>query len=112
MTTSRPSAWAVLEQALLQRRPVAVRYQGRERILCPHVLGYKNGRPRVLAYQAGGATSRGRLPEDPRQRWRSMFVDEIEDPVLKDGPWQSAPNYSPSTSGIDDVEIAIDQPEN
>ncbi|MEA2589578.1 MAG: hypothetical protein QOH66_2505, partial [Actinomycetota bacterium] len=53
-----------------------------------------------------------RLPDDPRQRWRSMFVDEVEDPVLKDGPWQSAPNYSPSTSGIDEVEIAIDQPEN
>ena len=109
MTTSRPSAWAVLEQALLQRKPVAVRYQGRERILCPHVLGYKNGRPRVLAYQAGGATSQGRLPDNPRQRWRSLLVDEIEDPRLVDGPWESADNYSTSTNGIDEVALAINR---
>ena len=109
MTTSRPAAWAVLEQALLQRRPVAVRYQGRDRVLCPHVLGYKNGRRRVLAYQAGGATSQGRLPDNPRQRWRSLLVDEIEDPRLVDGPWESADNYSTSTNGIDEVAIAINR---
>jgi hypothetical protein len=106
-STSRPAAWSVLEQALLQRRPVAVRYQGKDRVLCPHVLGYKNGRPRVLAYQAGGATSKGRLPDDPRQRWRSLLVDEVEDPRLVDGPWESADNFSTSTNGIDEVAIAI-----
>ena|ERR1700730_4583149 len=109
---NRPPAWSVLEQALMQRRPVTVRYQGHDRVLCPHALGWKNGRPKVMAYQAGGTTSHGRLPDDPRQRWRSLFVDEIEDPVLNDGPWQSAPNYSSSANGIDDVEIAIDQPNN
>ena len=98
----RPPAWAVLEQALLQRRPVRARYHGTERLLCPHALGWKNARPKVLSYQAGPA-----LPPDPRQRWRSMFVDEIEEPVISDGPWETADNYSPGTNGIDDLEISV-----
>src|SRR5712691_4479178 len=40
----RPQAWAVLEQALTEKRPVALRYHGPDRILCPHAIGWKNGR--------------------------------------------------------------------
>lgn len=36
----------------------------------------------MLAYQAGGATSSGPLPAHTHQRWRTMFTDEIEDPIL------------------------------
>jgi len=99
----RPPAWAVLEQALLERRPVRARYHGTDRVLCPHALGWKNARPKVLSYQAGPAG----LPAEPRQRWRSMFVDEIEDPVITDARWETADNYSPATNGIDDLEISV-----
>jgi len=37
--TPRPPAWAVIEQAVLQRRPVQARYLGHQRLLCPHALG-------------------------------------------------------------------------
>jgi len=107
MTVTRPPAWAVLEQGLVQRRPVAARYHGQQRLLCPHALGWRNGRPKVLAYQADGATSHGGLPVDPRQRWRSMFIDEIEDPTISDAPWQTADNYTPDTNGINELEIDI-----
>lgn len=105
MTTSpsRPPAWPVLEQAILQRRPVRARYHGTERLLCPHALVWKNGRRKLLSYQAGTTTT----PSAPRQRWRSMFVDEIERPVISDGPWETADNYSPRTIGIDDLELSI-----
>jgi len=76
--TSSP-AWAVLVRALDQRRPVHARYHGRDRVLCPHVLGWKNGRPKVLAYQSQGTTSSGTLPRQSEHRWRSLFVDEIEE---------------------------------
>ncbi|MGH9009911.1 MAG: hypothetical protein ACRDYF_08720 [Acidimicrobiia bacterium] len=106
---SRPPAWAVLQRALTQKTPVRVRYHGNERVLCPHVLGWKNGRPKVLAYQAGGTTSQGALPDDPQQRWRSMFIDEVEDAIIAEGPWawETADNYSQTSNCIDDLEIAI-----
>jgi hypothetical protein len=100
----------VLERALIDRRPVRVRYHGQERIVCPHLLGWKNGRAKVLSYQSDGATSQGRLPHDPRHSWRSMFVDEVEDPVITDHSWQTALNYSPETNCIDQLEIAVRAP--
>jgi hypothetical protein len=108
VTPTRPSVWATLAQALTERRPVRARYHGTERILCPHALGWKNGRPKVLSYQAGGTTSQGPLPVASRQRWRSMFVDEIEEAVIiTDQPWETAPNYSHNTNCIDEMELAI-----
>ncbi len=104
---SRPPAWAALERALTERRPVRARYHGTERVLCPHALGWKRARAKVLSYQAGSSTEDGRRPDDPRQRWRSMFVDEIEDPVITDSRWETADNYSPETNGIDDLEISV-----
>lgn len=105
---SRPPAWAALERSLVEHKPVRVHYHGRERVLCPHVLGWKNGRAKVLSYQAGGTTSRGALPDDPSQRWRSMFVDEIDDPVIVNGPWETADNHSRYSNGIDDIEVHVD----
>ena len=106
-TRHRPPAWAVLEQGLLQRRPVAASYHDQPRLLCPHALGWKNGRAKVLAYQADGTTSTGGLPADPAQRWRSMFIDEIDNPAITDDPWQTADNYTSATNGIDQLDIDI-----
>jgi hypothetical protein len=36
-----------------------------------------------------------------------MFVDEIQDPVIIDGPWQTADNYRHGANSIEDVEIEI-----
>jgi hypothetical protein len=108
MNSTRPAAWAVLERALTERRPVQVSYHGQQRLLCPHALGWKNGRPKVLSYQAAGTTSTGPLPPDPRQRWRSMFIDEIQEPIIVDGTWETADNYTSHSNAIDQLETAID----
>jgi len=100
--TTRPPAWAVLEQGLLKRRPVQASYHGHLRLLCPHALGWKNGRAKVLAYQAGGESSHGPLTAEPTQRWRSMFIDGLKEVVTTDQPWQTADNYIPDPSGIFD----------
>lgn len=97
----------MLAQGLIQRRPVTARYHGKQRLLCPHALGWKNGRAKLLAYQADGTTSHGAPATDPRQRWRTMFIDEIEDPAMTDDPWQTADNYTPNSNGIDQLELDI-----
>lgn len=41
----------------------------------------------MLAYQFGGQSSSSLArPED---RWRCMYLDEISDIALRDGPWHS-----------------------
>jgi hypothetical protein len=38
-----------------------------------------------------------------------MFVDEIQDAVITDQPWQTADNYSPTTTGISDLRIEVNR---
>ncbi len=109
MTTASPTqistAWTVLADALTQRRAVRARYHGHDRVLCPHLLGWKHGRPKLLAYQSDGTTSAGPNPL-PQQRWRSLFVDEIEQISLAaDHPWQTAGNYTADSNCVDRVAL-------
>ena len=104
----RPAAWTILARAIHERRTVRARYHGHERLLCPHVLGWKNGRAKVFAYQTAGSTSSGALPQVSSDRWRSLFVDEIEDPtIVPDACWDTADNYTPHSNGIDEVEVLV-----
>jgi hypothetical protein len=114
-TTSTPApAWAVLEAALRQRRPVLVSYHGRQRLVCPHAMGWKDNRPMLLAYQSGGQTSTGALPADPRKRWRCLLIDDIDNVVVADtaSSWGTADNYNASHPfpAIDEVTVAITEP--
>jgi len=69
MTTTTPTpTWQLLHEALTTRRRVQIHYHGHDRIICPHVLGWKNNRPKVLAYQIDATTSHGPLPDDPNHR--------------------------------------------
>ncbi|MGH9177053.1 MAG: hypothetical protein ACRD0N_00665 [Acidimicrobiales bacterium] len=103
----RPPAWDLLAEAITQRRCVEADYHGHARLLCPHLLGWKHGRARVLSYQAAGSTSRGSLSADRRQRWRWMFVDEIDGATMTDDPWQSADNYRPGGTGVETIAVAV-----
>lgn len=105
----RPPAWGVLARALSERRPVWARYHGHERLLCPHVLGWKGLRAKLLAYQAAGATSSGQVPSAAGQAWRSMFVDEIDHVVFSGRGWLSAANYCDDAAriGMDCVEVRV-----
>ena len=110
-TAAPPIAWAPLEAALRQRRPVLLGYHGRQRLVCPHALGWKNTRPMLLAYQTGGETTAGTLHADPRKRWRCLFVDEVDSVAAADPAcvWGTADNYDPAHPFhvIDEVAIAI-----
>jgi hypothetical protein len=101
----RPPGWDLLEQAIAQRQTIKARYHGRDRLLCPHLLGWRNGRAKLLSYQL--STGADTPTDDPRQQWRAMFVDELVDPLITDDPWLSAPNYTANATGIDVIEIAV-----
>ncbi|MGH9059182.1 MAG: hypothetical protein ACRDZY_06660 [Acidimicrobiales bacterium] len=53
------------------------------------------------------ASRTGQLP-GKHQRWRSMFVDEIEHPALTDDRWETADNsHSPHSNCIDHLAAHI-----
>jgi hypothetical protein len=98
-----PTAWNVLHQALAAGRALRAGYHDRLRIICPHALAWKNGRPKVLVYQTDIL---GPHTHDPRG-WRSLFIDEIQHLAISNDPWATGPNYTPHTTGIDALTVAI-----
>lgn len=102
-TTNAAATWALLKAALTNQRRVHIHYQGHDRVICPHILGWKNNEPRVLAYQLAGTTSQGPVPNDPTRRWRSMNIADIDHATIIDGDWQTAPNYTAATNTIDTI---------
>lgn len=79
-----------LKAAILHRRCVKLQAQGSRRELCPHALGYKDKRAKVLAFQYGGGSASG-LPVGGG--WRTFFVDDIEWADVAEGAWRSGDDY-------------------
>jgi len=77
--------------------------------MCPHVIGHKRGKPKVLLYQFGGTSSSGLGAIGSHENWRCAFVDELEDVVVRlaNGSWCSADDYSLKQSCIDDIDVAV-----
>ena len=71
-----PEVYAILREAVLAKQPVAAIYEGRQRFMCPHILGWNDARqPQVVSYQYGGDSStgldkKGRRATGVAWRWR------------------------------------------
>jgi hypothetical protein len=60
--------------AILDHRMVRIRYQGRDRLLEPHLMGlHEAGEPLLVAYQTGGDSRSGDLPG-----WRTFITTSID----------------------------------
>ncbi len=95
----------ILRQAIISRRCVRVRTSGFERDICPHALGFKDGSPRVLAYQYSGSSISGLAPGG---QWRAFFVRDIEEASLINGHWRSGSNLVAKVEAcLDRVEYSV-----
>lgn len=99
------NAYDVLREAVLAKSQVACMYHGYPREMCPHVIGTKNGREKVLSFQFGGGSST-RLPAGGE--WRCMFVDEIADVRTQDGPWHTGHGHTQPQTCVDTVDVEVD----
>lgn len=63
---------ALLRVAIVQRRLLRFEYDGRPRIAEPHLYGTIGGVLHLQAFQVGGLSASGRLPE-----WRLFAVEKI-----------------------------------
>ena len=102
------ATYDIIENAIRNRQQVTAIYRGRERKLCPHILGRKNGQERLFAYQFAGSSKSGLdyISGSP-SNWRCMFLDELENVESKDGDWYTAENYTRTPRCIDTIYVAV-----
>ncbi len=99
------NSYAILRQAIIDKQQVTCTYQSFHREICPHVIGMKNGREKVLSFQFAGDSSRG-LP--PHGEWRCMFVDQVQDAMARQGPWHTGGSHTQPQTCVDDVDVEVD----
>jgi hypothetical protein len=101
-----PSAtYKVFQKAIATRKQVVCVYQGLEREVCPILLGHTDGEEKVLVWQFGGYTSKGRVRRPGE--WKCLSLAGISKPVLRDGPWQSGGSHRSAQSCVADVEYDV-----
>ena len=100
--------YELLRLAAIRRQPVAAMYDGRPRLLCPHVLGRKAGQRHAFVYQFGGSSSRS-LPTVPERLgvWRCLAVEKLSQVALREGEWHSEPRSRRQTC-IDEIDFDVD----
>jgi hypothetical protein len=99
------TAYALIRQAILAKKIIRAIYQKKVRVMCPHVLGKKNGRERALFYQFAGASSQSLGPVGDSKNWRCLFVDQLSNVSIEDGDWHSAPNDSRPQECVDQIDV-------
>ena len=100
---------ARVRAAILHRRPIAALYRGRQRLLCPHLLGWnRQRRLQILCYQYGGDSESGLQPVGSSDNWRCLAVDNLSHVELLDDSWRTAENRSRPQNCIEEVELDVD----
>jgi len=104
--------YELLRLAAVRRQAVSAIYDGRPRLLCPHVLGRKSGRLHALFYQFGGSSNSG-LPVAPEGvgDWRCFALEKLNQVEVRAGAWHTERRARRQTC-IDEVDFDADaQPE-
>ena len=102
------TAYDVIHDAVVNRKVIRAIYHAHERVMCPHLLGTKNGRPQALFYQFAGHSSSRLDPDGSMNNWRCMFVDELSNIRSEDGTWHTAPNHSRPSTCVDTVDVEVE----
>jgi hypothetical protein len=94
-----------IRATMLAGRPLSIRYQGYDRLVCAHVIGWKNGHEQVLVFQYGGGSSSG-LPISGE--WRCMPISGISNVRTVDGPWRTGvTTHQKVQTCVDQVDVAV-----
>jgi hypothetical protein len=99
-----PDVYELIRRATLAKQQILATYNGHRRELCPHVIGTKDGRRQALFFQFGGGSSSG-LPAGGE--WRCLAVDELEDVVVRDGPWHTGTDHGYPETCVDAIDVEV-----
>jgi hypothetical protein len=88
-TNPRPRpTYELFAEAITGRKQIHCVYDGYPREFCPIILGHTDGQEKALTYQVGG---KGKSKRPCGRGWRCLWLSEVSDAQLRDGPGLPAP---------------------
>jgi hypothetical protein len=101
-----PSAtYNLFLQAMREKKQVTCVYQGYRREICPILLGRTSLEEKSLAFQFGGDTSDGPIPQPGD--WKCFKLAEVRNASLRDGPWHAGASHSAAQTCMKMVEYDV-----
>lgn len=99
------SAYVFVRAALLERKCVSAEYGGFLQLMCPHVIGLKQGKERALFFQFAGGSKSG-LP--PGGEWRCLDLSRLSNISTYEGRWQQGPPKARPPSCVDQIDVQVE----
>lgn len=104
---SPAEVYRLVYAAVVRQRPIAVVYDGTQRLLCPHVLGINHaGKRRMFCYQYGGDSKSGLRHEVGAGNWRCLALEKVSNVELLNTPWQTE-SHAPQRC-VENIEVDAD----
>jgi len=99
----------LIHDAIERQVPISAVYQGRRRLLCPHVLGEDaGGKHQGLFYQFGGESgSRPIAADGSPDNWRCLAIDKLTEIRVIGGQWHTAPNASRPQHCVKKIHVEV-----
>jgi hypothetical protein len=99
-----PSVQELIVTAIQNKMIVTATYQGFQRLMCPHVIGYKD-KPQgpelnALFFQFAGGSKSG-LP--PGGMWRCIHLNQLTNVSISPGAWHTGPDHSRPQTCVDHI---------
>jgi hypothetical protein len=101
------TTYALFRRAILERKLIVCRYQGKRREIAPHILGFKNRAEKALVFQFGGETN-STLP--PGGEWRCFALNDVVGAQTMAGEWHTGASHRAPQACIDIVDVDVNVP--
>ena len=98
--------YRLFRSAILARKQIVCIYRGKRRELCPHILGYKDGKEVALTYQFAGE-SNSTLPPDGE--WRCLSLVQVSSARIRDGEWLTGDRHSAGQVCVAIVDLDVNR---
>lgn len=101
-------SYALIRNAILERKIVRAVYQGLYCEMCPHLIGRRKNKDCALCYQFGGRSSLGLIqPDGSIDNWRCIDLDDLSEVTIEDGAWHTASYDSKLQTCVDYVDVVV-----
>lgn len=101
----KSETFQLFERAIADKKQIVCMYQGYQREICPHAVGWADNGEQALSFQFAGASS-SRLP--PEGQWRCFELSQVRDARLRDGPWHTGDSHRKPQTCVKDVAMEVD----
>jgi hypothetical protein len=101
-------SYALVRQAIIEKKAIYATYSGLHREMCPHAIGLKNGKEQALFYQFGGdSSSRPIQPDGSSVNWRCIEISRLSNVRMVDCDWHTATDYPGPQTCVDRIDVEV-----